>query len=181
MDYKKNKLGFLRSHKYYNQRKKRGFSDFDVFDIDIWFLKIMPEMLQELIDKYIGFPCMIAAEYFEKQGKSYNMKDELSEETEKEIHDYWINILKEMRQAFLDAVAETTSYKNKYEDEYIEKFIENENIEEILRQVNEGLFSEEKELKEKYQKEQKTLEDFLEKNKKKALDMFVKYFDCLWW
>lgn len=181
MNYKKDKLGFFRTLKYNNQRKKRGFSDYDIFEIDTWFIKIMPEMLQELINCYIGFPCIIAEEYFKKQSKTYNICEELSEETEEEIHNYWINILKEMRQAFLNADNETTSFKNEYEDEYLEKFIENKDIKEIFNAKNENLTKEKKELKEKYQKEYKSLEDFLNKNKKKALNMFVKYFDCLWW
>lgn len=34
------------------KRGIKGYSDSDVYDFDIWFINIIPKMLQELVDRF---------------------------------------------------------------------------------------------------------------------------------
>jgi hypothetical protein len=40
--------GFFRSLKWAYQRATRGYADCDVWNIDMWFLSVMPDMLKQL-------------------------------------------------------------------------------------------------------------------------------------
>ena len=42
--------------KYAYQRAKRGYSDLDWFDIDLWFIHTMPRLLRELLNHFNTFP-----------------------------------------------------------------------------------------------------------------------------
>lgn len=43
--------------KYKFQRAKKGYSDFDLFSIDWWFVNTFPKMLGEFFECTCGFPC----------------------------------------------------------------------------------------------------------------------------
>lgn len=45
-----------RSLKYSKQRANRGFCDYDVWDIDTWFLNTTPKMLRQLATTASGYP-----------------------------------------------------------------------------------------------------------------------------
>ena len=47
---------FFRSLKWAYQRATRGYADCDVWDIDIWFLSIIPNMLRDLESLGGGYP-----------------------------------------------------------------------------------------------------------------------------
>ena len=52
--------------KYSFQRMRKGYCDYDVFAINHWFLRIMPQMLTELQEKRKSFPEVLAERYVEK-------------------------------------------------------------------------------------------------------------------
>ena len=74
------------------QRYKRKFADVDVWNINTWFLDIMPKMLMQLKDERYGYP--------------YGMTD-----------DEWERVLGRMIFCFTEANEDTCSMKNEYEDQ----------------------------------------------------------------
>lgn len=75
------------------QREKRGYADQDVWNIDCWFLDIMPKMLKQLKETSHGYPATL---------------------TEKE----WSDILDRMVFLLNEMDEDKCSYDNPYEDEY---------------------------------------------------------------
>jgi hypothetical protein len=47
---------FPRVVKYSWQRARRGWADCDIWSVDIWFMKVIPEMLEKLAKNDHGFP-----------------------------------------------------------------------------------------------------------------------------
>lgn len=76
----------------YFQRGRNGYCHSDVWDIDSWFLNIIPNMLQDLIENTMSYPGTGEADTFEK----------------------WQEILRYMRFCFLEANETTCSRINKY-------------------------------------------------------------------
>ena len=111
-----------------------------------------------------------------------------------ESEEEWDKILDEMILCFKNAYSETTTFVNPYEEEYCKKVLpiwmsQFKNPEEdtsikgcyILKHVSEMEISEQlKELDKKYYEKEKEKEQFIEENKKKGLELFIKYFDNLW-
>lgn len=50
---------FIDKRRWRMQRAKLGFSDYDLYEIDSWFLTIIPEMIDELIKRRRGYPIFI--------------------------------------------------------------------------------------------------------------------------
>ena len=120
--------------KWKKQRAERGFSDFDVMDIDDWFLMIVPEMLDELIKHYQGYPSWMECEYRNKNNLIHSeLNNEQQDKMDKICMKKWEIILKKMRKAFIKATE--SGYSHTYNDP----------------------------------------------SRKKALSLFVKYFDDLWY
>lgn len=197
--------------KWKKQRAERGFSDFDIFEIDTWFLTIMPEMLEELIKVNNAVPTSIGEEYYKEHSLNpLTVSDEEKEKIWSICFERWTNILKEMRHAFIEANRDTCSYKNKYDEEYhklwneffevyghqgekLKGNVKTEYIKDEDGKVIETYYSaikqyrfedmseENKRISQLYHSEDKKIDKYREANKKKALEMFVKYFDNLWW
>lgn len=70
--YKMKNYGLFSKIKYAFQRMKKGYCDEDVWDIDDWFLNIMPNMLCELKENKRGVPTAFCEEIYRKRhlGKS---------------------------------------------------------------------------------------------------------------
>ena len=58
--------GFLNNQKCAKQRAKRGYCERDVYEINTWFLCIIPEMLDELNKKRNNYPATLLAEFYQK-------------------------------------------------------------------------------------------------------------------
>lgn len=43
--------------KFKIQKAKKGFCDYDLYSIDLWFINIFPKMLEEFINCTCGCPC----------------------------------------------------------------------------------------------------------------------------
>jgi len=66
------KLGnFFREIKFAVQRARRGFCDRDVWEINTWFLTILPKMLLELEKHHTGYPFSIKDAWFEAHREAF--------------------------------------------------------------------------------------------------------------
>ncbi len=76
------------------QRANKGFCYRDIWNIDDWFLNIMPEMLEEYVRIHHGYP------------------DGMTDEQ-------WVEIVNKMASSFRNADEQTTEFVNPYEEEYL--------------------------------------------------------------
>ena len=90
------------------QRIRKGYCFRDAWDIDMWFLTVIPEMLKDLrSDPYLGFPAHDFA------GLHY------SDDADRKIMEKaWERELHRMEMLFREANPETCRRKNPYEEEY---------------------------------------------------------------
>ena len=105
--------------KYGRQRVKRGYSDRDVWDIDLWFLSVMPKMLQQLKETRHGSPAELGESYVNDDGGMVN--DKCHEEWDK-ILDRMIFLLGEMNEDISEISREKVSYREKCKNEFFELF-----------------------------------------------------------
>ena len=57
---------------YVKQRAKRGFCEADCYEINNWFLVIMPKMLENLLKHNKGIPTSLMEEFYEINKKQMN-------------------------------------------------------------------------------------------------------------
>ena len=197
--------------KWKHQRAERGFSDYDIFEIDTWFLMIMPEMLEELIKHNNGYPSSFENEYIEEHNLNlFTITSEQRDEIDKYCFSKWQKTLKEMKNAFIRSNKLTYFIKNKYKEEYDKLWNEYFEVyghngeklkgnvtKECIKDKNgkviqtyysaiktyrfEDMSEENKRISRLYHTEERRIDNRFELNKKKALEMFVKYFDNLWY
>lgn len=155
----KNIKNFIADLKCFYQRGTKGYCFRDLWDIDTWFLTIMPEMLAEFKDKKQGYPIL---------------KEELSDEQNATLYNY---ILDEMIVCFKEANELTCQRENKYKDTYTSEFnfIECKNGMHKL----EITYSDEAQHK-LYIEEERKIERYREHMKNRGLYLFKKYLYTLW-
>jgi len=95
--------------KYAKERVTKGFCEKDCWDIGSWFLTIIPEMLRTYKENRNGSPGKLGENYVNEQGFVVNDT----------CHAEWDKTLDEMIRLFREAVADTCSRTNLYEDEYL--------------------------------------------------------------
>lgn len=143
--------------KWRMQRANRGFSDKDVWDIDVWFLDVMPKMLTQLKETTHSAPL-------------------LPNTDQDTCHEEWGKILDRMIFLLHEMDEDKCSFKNKYEKEYFEyldkKFPDHLNDEEFDEQY--------KELRENYFRQEKIKAIHMDLRKTEFFDMFSRYFRDLW-
>lgn len=159
------------------QRIKNGFCYRDIWNINSWFLNVIPDMLDELKNTAHGFP----ARFSDNEG--------LDTETAERK---WRGILSRMAFLFREANKNTCQKKNPYDEEYtvvLDKFINHFgfNGKWVKRKDGTRVFIQSlsdipkyRELDENYHKVEKELCEYRRDCLKKALSMFVKYFNDLW-
>ena len=192
--------------KWKKQRAERDFSDYDVFEIDSWLLKIIPRMIAELVKVNIGAPSFIVEKYLKDNHlNELELTKEQHSKMDDECFKKWTSILLEMEHTFLEARKETCSYKNKYEDKYSKAFddylnkygwngskiknnpyiIRNPDGSEFHEILNSPYLMEKldqyKDIYKLYHVEEGKIEQHINKARKAALEMFIKYFDYLLW
>lgn len=84
------------------QRCRKGYCYRDIWDIDLWFLEIMPDMLKDFRKMSQGIPNRI----YEKYSKEENGEEKAERE--------WKAIIKRMEHLFREANEETCRKKNPY-------------------------------------------------------------------
>lgn len=196
----------IKIRKQKKQRANRGFSDYDVFEINTWFLKIVPEMVTELIKNNKGVPNFLIEKYLDDNHlNKLELTDEQYSKMLDECFKEWTSILLEIKITFYEARKETCSYKNKYEeeyqkacDDYLNKYgwngckiknnpyiTYNPDGSEYYYNINNPYLMENidqyKDIYKLYHVEERKIEYYINEAKKAALEMFVQYFDDLWW
>lgn len=96
--------------KYSWQRITKGYCDKDSWNIDRWFMDIMPNMLQQFKENRNGSPGILGTDYVDADGIRCNDT----------CHEEWDKILDEMIFLFKEMNEETCKRKNPYEDEDVE-------------------------------------------------------------
>ncbi len=195
---------FIDKRRWCIQRAKRGFSDYDLYEIDSWFLTIIPEMIDELIKRRRGYPIFIEDEYLKEKGLEINkLTEEKKLMMSRECSKRWENILIDIKRTFLDTRKETCSYKNKYKKEYNKafreyldeyglfgdkiknnSFIKNSSDGSSIVTLDNNPYCFDKMNKYKniyvlYHNEEEQIEKYINKAKSKALTLFRKYFNDL--
>ena len=115
------------------QRARRGYSDEDLYDIDAWFLSVVPDMLEQFRDARHGSPACLGMNYVNELGILVN----------DDCHAEWTKILNEMVFLFREADENQCQRKNPLEAEHdriIEGFTERFGL------FGEGLLTEEEKM-----------------------------------
>ena len=155
--------------KYFIQRGKRGYSDFDLMDMDSYLLDLIFNMLKDFKNKKDGFP------------------SDLDE-------DIWNCILDEMINYFKKANPYTTDFANPYLNAYYENVVnpwynqivkpQIDNIEKEKQNfitLDMSTPEEYKDLENLYKNVEKEKEEYFQNNLEKGFEMLVKYFHNLWY
>lgn len=101
---------FCKKVKYSWQRITKGYCDSDLWNIDDWFLGIMPDMLQQFKETRHGSPGCLGEDYINEDGIRCNDS----------CHEEWDKILDEMIFLFRK-MDEERELSYKYKEEYKDK------------------------------------------------------------
>ena len=199
---------FFRSIKWAWQRATKGYceldtyGDFDMYGVGDWFLKTLPDMLQDIKNNKYGYPSVLLEEGMAHYGlKSVDEYNAASKELRDKVDDYgnekWGEILSEMIFLLQEANEDTCSMVNPYEEEYgcvweefQEKYgergekllTEEENVKETRSHpiYSPSHLPEYKEISELYLEKEHKISEYQAQCKDKALEMFSKWFYSLW-
>lgn len=176
---------FFRDLKFCWQRCRRGYCDKDLWNIDHWFLNMIPDMLTQFKETRHGSPGRLGEDYVDEKGILCNDS----------CHDRWTKILEEMIFLFQEANEETCQKKNSFEeehdricDEFTEKyglFGEKLEKESPIKIGNRRIhFAKElpeyQKVEEQYFEEEKKLYEYRNDCKNQALELFSEWFWDLW-
>lgn len=184
---------WIRSIKYIYQRAKYGYCDSDTWSIDYWFLSVVPEMLERLMENASSYPCTPG------DGSHAIYGTGAPKDADDEGVNAWKDVLSEMIFLFREANEETCTKLNKYEAEYDAAMVRFE--------AKYGIFGEklrtEKEKRDAFEHrghrmytmadvpefadidknyfdEDRKIEGYRDECKDKAFEMFKKWFWNLW-
>ena len=124
--------------KWAYQRVQRGYSDYDVGDIDVWFEYVMPGILETYKTKLLPTEYMLAAiddDFYNRVFKENNIleydyrawnTEKVSEETLEKIdiafHNYWIEIIDKMIYLFTEMNEDECSMADKLNKDELKKY-----------------------------------------------------------
>ena len=168
-----------RDIKWSHQRIWRGYCDYDLFSIDGWFMKIMPEMLKVFKETRHGSP--VAVNYHSHAV----FLDE--KERDQDIHDEWDKKLDRMIFLLGEMDETSCSQQNPYEDEYFETVqklmeppVEYPDGSSTHRYPDLKEYPEYRELHENYHAEEKRLNQYRLDCKQEFFELFSTHFYDLW-
>lgn len=151
-----------RNVRYVYQRVRYGYCDRDVWSIDLWFLNVVPNMLQDLREMAHGYPDVLV------KADTPNIRNgSESDEASEQGAQRWDAILAEMIHWFREADEDTCEMKNPYEEKY----------EEIMKHPQEEKYEEIMKL---YMQEWRRIDEYRDECKNKGLELFSKWFWHLW-
>lgn len=151
----KNIKHFFRCFKYVYQRATKGFSDWDRWDLDLFYNHLFVNSLREFAEKAMGYP---GNEEFPTM-------------------ESWQKYLNEMADLFEQSIEGYETPKNPYEKEF-EDMICNPKR-DLLQNINYPT-PEEKTLSKKYYKAEQKLAEYRENCHDKAMKMLKHVFGSLW-
>lgn len=154
------------------QRISKGYCHLDVLDMDVWFLKTVPDMIEELRKSTSSFPATVQYRYIEEHKKELGMdydtykiwkfdggeEDSKREKIDKLCRQEWFRILDRMVFLFREADEDTCSRQSRY-----------------LKALEKGDKSAEFD-----PAEENELREYRDSCLKEALGMFYQYFHNLW-
>lgn len=176
---------FLSDIKCCIQRIQKGYCYKDLWNMDNWFLKVVPDMLKEYKETRCGSPGCLGEDYTNEEGVVCN-------DTR---HEEWDKILDKMIFLFHEADESVCSRKNPLKDktnqiyeEFRQKyglFGEKLQTEEEKSAVGSMLHApselpEYKETMNEYYEENRKLEEYRNKCKNEAFELFSEWFWSLW-
>lgn len=194
---------FWRELRFARQRVRQGYCDMDVWNLYAWFLDVVPDMLQQLREKGVGYPVTEGTNVSQSiSPEVYNRiaKDDKSPSSDEQAafdrgQAEWHAILDKMIFLFHEADEERCARKNPYEDEYHQAYREFEAkygmFGEKLRKpededsVGHRVYflhdvDEYKDIDEKYLEEARKIDKYRMECKDKAFLMFSRWFYALW-
>lgn len=116
--YKRKLKRIISKLKCYMQRASRGWADCDAWNIDTWFLKVMPQILQHLKDNMYTHPVTITeAEWNSILGTMIFLLSEMDEDTCSQKNDASYT-----SDNFFDRERELSNYRNHCKDEFFKLF-----------------------------------------------------------
>ena len=137
------------------QRTKKGYCGEDLYSIRDWFLETVPYMLDEFAEKTIGYPGFLQV-------------NNVHETDDDALMEEWRKIIREISFHFHEA-QEPTKEVNQYQEEFDNCWMTKENKEKTDKLFN------------KWAKREREIESYQEKELRKGMRMFTKYFYDLWW
>ena len=141
---------FFRDLKFCYQRITRGWCESDTWNMDTWFLEVIPPMLNYLRKNTHGHPCEISE--FE-----------------------WDNILCNMEYLFKEADENQCGWYNQYKKEFDEiSFRDRESFKDNLHSPKY------RSITRKYLENEKRKSEYMKKCKDEAFELFSKWFYDLW-
>lgn len=107
------------------QRFIRGYADEDVWQMDYWFINIVPKMLRQLRDKGMGYPSKFNSkeEWHDELNKMIYYLEQANPFDDKEENEYSTDEKFEPEK-FLQRELEIQKDKNKMKDEFFKLFNE---------------------------------------------------------
>lgn len=163
-----------------NQRKKRGYSDEDWWNLDTWLTTVLPAAIERLADGTQSTPGCIEALMAGKSPRGFKYsKKEPTEEEWRERHEWWVNHLKEIAFHLREANEETCSVKN--EEEFIYKsHFEKSEADPYYSCLVDDCNKEEAAQNKRHFKREEELERYRENEFRKGLEMLSKLHGMLW-
>lgn len=164
-----------------HERIWKGYCDYDLFEIDTWFLGIMPNMLEEFRDMTNGYPSSFVG--LDAEGITQEDKEEAEFAA-------WQGELSKMAFLLREADETTCSVRNPNEEEYDEAFkrfsdeygilgekldTEGSNTVHFMDEIEEY-----KPISDRYFAEEYKNMSYRDWCCQEGLKMFVKYFRNLW-
>lgn len=182
-------IHFIRCIKWSRQRIVYGFAECDVWDMDVFLQRLIPEMLQTLRETHHGAPAYLGEIYTNEDGIIVNDS----------CHEEWDGILDKMIFLWRESYEETCSRKNPYDEEYYaasEKFYskcgffgDKESTDEEGGKDDDSCgrkvhfmdeLPEYKEISAKHKQESEKLDKYRSACKDEAIDMLKEHFSSLW-
>ena len=193
---------FFRSIKWAWQRETKGNCDLDTYGVGDWFLNTLPDMLQDIKNNKVGYPCVLEKEGMIHYGlkskyEYYAASEELRDKVDAYGGEKWGEILSEMIFLLREANEDTCSMVNHYKEEYSrvweefhekygewgEKLLtEEENVKETVGRpiYSPSHLPEYKEISDLYFNEECKISEYQAQCKDKAIEVFSKWFYSLW-
>ena len=156
--------------KYFIQRGKKGYSNFDLMDMDNYLLELIPNMLKDFKNRKDGFPMHL---------------------NENE----WNNILDEIISCFEKANPSTTDFVNPYKEDYYQNIVDpwykknfkpqielvEENKQSYIKVLDMTIPEENQKIKKLYDLKEEEKETYIQNNLENGFKLLVKYFNNLWY